>query len=47
MFVIASGGISKIGEIKKLNELGIDGVITGKAIYEGKIKIKEFKPFLC
>ena len=43
LYVIASGGISSIDDILNLNEQGIDGVITGKAIYEGKISLKELK----
>ncbi len=42
--VIASGGISKIDDIKSLLPLeikGLIGVITGKAIYEGKIDLSE------
>ncbi len=41
LFVIASGGISSMDDILKLNDKNIDGVITGKAIYEGKITLKE------
>lgn len=39
--VIASGGISSINNIKKLKTIGIEGVIIGKALYEGKINLKE------
>ena len=42
-FVI-SGGISSIEDIKKiksLNNSNIEGVIVGKSIYDGDIKIKE------
>ena len=42
--VIASGGISNIEDIKKLVQLkskGLIGAITGKAIYEGKLDLKE------
>ncbi len=41
MKVIASGGISSVEEIQKLDKMGIDGVIFGKALYEGKITLKE------
>jgi phosphoribosylformimino-5-aminoimidazole carboxamide ribotide isomerase len=47
LFIIASGGISKLEEIEELNSKQIDGVIIGKAIYEGKIKVEELKQFLC
>ena len=42
--VIASGGISSIEDIKSLLPLepkGLTGVITGKAIYEGRLDLKE------
>jgi phosphoribosylformimino-5-aminoimidazole carboxamide ribotide isomerase len=44
--IIASGGISNIMDVEKLNEMGIYGVIIGKAIYEGHIKLDEIKRFL-
>ena len=43
----ASGGISSIMDIQKLDKLKIDNVIIGKALYENRIKIEELKPFLC
>lgn len=43
--LIASGGISSIDEIIKLDEMNIYGVITGKAIYENKISLNEIKGF--
>lgn len=43
LYVIASGGISSIDDILSLNDNGIDAVITGKAIYEGKITLKDLK----
>lgn len=46
LYVIASGGISSIDDILNLNEQGIDGVITGKAIYEEKISLKELKKLI-
>lgn len=39
--VIASGGISTISSIRKLKSFGIEGAIIGKALYEGKIDLKE------
>ena len=39
--LIASGGISAVEEIKSLSELGIDGAIIGKALYEGRISLAE------
>ena len=45
--IIASGGVSDISDIDKLKKMNIDGVIIGKAIYEGRIKLNELKRFLC
>ena len=39
--ITASGGISDIEDILKLNSLGIYGAIIGKAYYTGAINIKE------
>ncbi len=39
--VIASGGVKDIDDIKKLMLKDIYGVVVGKAIYEGKIELKE------
>jgi phosphoribosylformimino-5-aminoimidazole carboxamide ribotide isomerase len=47
MFTIASGGVSDIDDVEKLNDNNIDGVIIGKAIYEGKIQLEQLKKFLC
>ncbi|MDR0769438.1 MAG: 1-(5-phosphoribosyl)-5-[(5-phosphoribosylamino)methylideneamino]imidazole-4-carboxamide isomerase [Dysgonamonadaceae bacterium] len=40
-YLIASGGISCIEDIEHLEEAHIQGVIIGKAIYEGKIRLKD------
>ncbi len=45
--LVASGGVSNIADVDKLNEMKIDSVIIGKAIYEGRIKLDELKRFLC
>ena len=39
--LIASGGVSSIDDIKELNAADIPSVVFGKAIYEGKINLKE------
>jgi phosphoribosylformimino-5-aminoimidazole carboxamide ribotide isomerase len=41
MRVIASGGVSSIDEIKKLDKIGCYGVVIGKAIYENLISLEE------
>jgi len=38
---IASGGLKDINDIKALKEANIDGVIVGKAFYEGTLDLKE------
>ena len=44
--IIASGGISSMEDILRLNEMGVPGVITGKALYEGRIGLPDFEVFL-
>ena len=44
--LIASGGVSRLEDIRKLEKIGCAGAIVGKAIYEGKIKLSEFEEFL-
>ena len=39
--VIASGGVSSIEDLNRLYEEGIPGAVIGKAIYEGKIVLKD------
>ncbi|MDI1317660.1 1-(5-phosphoribosyl)-5-[(5-phosphoribosylamino)methylideneamino]imidazole-4-carboxamide isomerase [Flavobacterium sp.] len=39
--LIASGGITTIEDVLKLKELGCEGAIIGKAIYENTIDLKE------
>ncbi|MGV0979008.1 1-(5-phosphoribosyl)-5-[(5-phosphoribosylamino)methylideneamino]imidazole-4-carboxamide isomerase [Empedobacter falsenii] len=38
--LIASGGVSSIDDLIKVKELGCEGAILGKAIYEGRIDLK-------
>lgn len=44
--LIASGGISNISELPELAEIGCEGTIIGKAIYENRISLKELERFL-
>ena len=39
--LIASGGISSLKDIEDVRETGCEGVIIGKAVYEGRITLKE------
>ena len=41
LVVIASGGVSSMEDLKRLNEAGVYGAIIGKAIYEGRVDLKE------
>jgi phosphoribosylformimino-5-aminoimidazole carboxamide ribotide isomerase len=45
LHIIASGGVSVLDDIIKLNEMNIFGVIVGKAIYEGRITLKQLAEF--
>ena len=44
--LIASGGISHFDELPKLQELGCEGVIIGKAIYENRISLKQLENYI-
>ena len=44
--LIASGGVSNIDDILKLHESGIPAVVVGKALYEGKISLRELSRYL-
>ncbi|MEN8158352.1 MAG: 1-(5-phosphoribosyl)-5-[(5-phosphoribosylamino)methylideneamino]imidazole-4-carboxamide isomerase [Bacteroidota bacterium] len=46
LLLIASGGISNMEDIEKLDEAGIEGVIVGKAIYEKRIPLKEVENYI-
>jgi len=46
LYLIASGGISRMEDIEHLDEAGIDGVIFGKAIYEGNIPLQTLESYL-
>ncbi len=39
--VIASGGISSIDDVRRLTTLPVAGVIIGRALYEGKVDLRE------
>jgi phosphoribosylformimino-5-aminoimidazole carboxamide ribotide isomerase len=43
LHLIASGGVSSIEDIKALDAAGIPAVVFGKAIYEGRIDLRELK----
>ena len=39
--IIASGGITYMEEIEMLEKMGVTGAIVGKALYEGRLDLKE------
>jgi len=44
--LIASGGVSSMKDIEEVEKIGCTGVIIGKAIYEGKIKLADLKKYV-
>jgi len=44
--LVASGGISCLEDIYQMKEIGCSGTIIGKAIYEGRIELKELQKFI-
>jgi phosphoribosylformimino-5-aminoimidazole carboxamide ribotide isomerase len=46
LYLVASGGVESMKCIKDLDRAGIPAVITGKAIYEGRISMKEIAEYL-
>ena len=46
LFIVASGGISRMEDIVALEEEAIDEVIVGKAIYEERIGLRELESFI-
>ncbi|MDD6006775.1 MAG: 1-(5-phosphoribosyl)-5-[(5-phosphoribosylamino)methylideneamino]imidazole-4-carboxamide isomerase [Bacteroidales bacterium] len=43
VYLIASGGVSGMGDIEALGEMNIPEVIVGKAIYEGRITLADIE----
>lgn len=41
--IIASGGVSSLDDIMRLENAGVPAVIVGKAIYEGRITLKDLE----
>ncbi len=44
--LIASGGITTVDDVQKMMDIGCEGAIIGKAIYENKISLKDLEKFL-
>ncbi|WP_443702662.1 1-(5-phosphoribosyl)-5-[(5-phosphoribosylamino)methylideneamino]imidazole-4-carboxamide isomerase [Prevotella sp.] len=43
LYLIASGGVSGVGDIRELDSAGVPAVVFGKAFYEGRISKKELR----
>ncbi|MCW3995418.1 MAG: 1-(5-phosphoribosyl)-5-[(5-phosphoribosylamino)methylideneamino]imidazole-4-carboxamide isomerase [Candidatus Bathyarchaeota archaeon] len=39
--IIAAGGIGSIGDLAALKDIGVEGAVIGKALYEGRFTLKE------
>ena len=39
--IIAAGGIGSIGDLAALKEIGVEGAVIGKALYEGRFTLKD------
>lgn len=40
--IIASGGVGSVEDVKRLTEMNVYGAIIGKALYDGKVSLKDF-----
>lgn len=47
LFLIASGGVSRLSDIEALHAAGVPAAITGKAIYEGKLSLSEISGWMA
>ncbi|MDF1571634.1 MAG: 1-(5-phosphoribosyl)-5-[(5-phosphoribosylamino)methylideneamino] imidazole-4-carboxamide isomerase [Bacteroidales bacterium] len=46
LYLVASGGVASLDDVELLVEAGVPAVIIGKAIYEGRIGLKELENFI-
>jgi len=46
LYLVASGGVASLDDVGLLVEAGVPAVIIGKAIYEGRIGLKELENFI-
>jgi phosphoribosylformimino-5-aminoimidazole carboxamide ribotide isomerase len=46
IYFIASGGVSSMDDLISLKEIGCHGAIVGKAIYEGRIQLKDLEQII-
>lgn len=45
--LIASGGVYRLEDIERLQDIGLYGVVFGRAYYEGMITLKEIEKFIA
>lgn len=43
IFLIASGGVASVEDLRQLEEINVPAVIAGKALYEGRISLKDLE----
>jgi len=41
LHLVASGGVSNMEDLRELKQIGVDGVIVGKAIYEARVSLSD------
>jgi phosphoribosylformimino-5-aminoimidazole carboxamide ribotide isomerase len=46
MYLIASGGVTHVADIDTLNDIGVEAVVVGKALYENSFQLDELKKFI-
>ena len=44
--LIASGGVASVSDLQRLQKIGCEGAIVGKAIYEGTITLNDLRQFI-
>lgn len=47
LYLIASGGVSGLDDLDRLQAAGVPAVIFGKAIYEGRIMLNDLRRYIC
>jgi phosphoribosylformimino-5-aminoimidazole carboxamide ribotide isomerase len=45
LHLVASGGVSSVADLEKLNATGCAGAIVGKAFFEGKVPLEYFRVY--
>ena len=43
--LIASGGVTSLSDLNALEDLGCEAAIIGKALYEGRIKLRDLETY--